>query len=166
MTVQREERALRCSPAGPGAVGGGGGGGTPGRVPGARMAAAEGGGGEREEGGCPAVPAGEVLRDTAGDPLRRLRKAEAVLARRTRRLVVVLEKSRESRDHEALLRTCDCLGIQHVFIVHAGEQVSKQAVPSKKLRARDRRGPWVGSGILKKSSSACRGRTGGTGAGD
>ena len=81
--------------------------------------------------------------------------------------VVVLEKSRESRDHEALLRTCECLGIQHVFIiVHAGEQVSRQAVPAKKLRAKDRRGPWVGSGILKKSSSACRGRSGGTGAED
>lgn len=133
------------------------------------MAAAKGGGGEREagRGGCPAGPAGEVLRDTAGDPLRRLRKAEAVLARRTRRLVVVLEKSRESRDHEALLRTCECLGIQHVFIiVHAGEQVSRQAVPAKKLRAKDRRGPWVGSGILKKSSSACRGRWGATGAED
>jgi len=54
------------------------------------------------------------------DGIRRLRRAEAVLRRRIgQNLTVVLESAYNERNYEAVLRTCEALGIQHVWIVMA-----------------------------------------------
>jgi tRNA (guanosine-2'-O-)-methyltransferase len=57
--------------------------------------------------------------DTAitADPLPRLRRAEAVLQRRTRRFLVVLEDCLDPHNVAAILRTCEGLGVQHVWII-------------------------------------------------
>lgn len=48
---------------------------------------------------------------------RRLRKAESVLARRTSRLILVIERSYDEMNQVAILRTTEALGIQNVWIV-------------------------------------------------
>jgi tRNA G18 (ribose-2'-O)-methylase SpoU len=53
-----------------------------------------------------------------GEAPRRLRKAETVIQRRTSELLVVLEASYDMRNQAAVLRTCDCLGIQNVWLVN------------------------------------------------
>jgi len=50
-------------------------------------------------------------------PPRRLLRAEAVLARRTSRLLLVLETLQDANNYAALLRTADSFGIQHVWVV-------------------------------------------------
>eukprot|EP00040_Diaphanoeca_grandis_P042345 m.264744 g.264744 ORF g.264744 m.264744 type:complete len:331 (-) comp58006_c0_seq1:29-1021(-) len=49
--------------------------------------------------------------------LRRLRKAETVLTRRSGKIIVVLEGVYDQQNVTAILRSCDCLGVQHVWIV-------------------------------------------------
>lgn len=60
--------------------------------------------------------------DAPDVPLRALRRAETVLRRRCTRIVAVLERCSENRNHEAVLRTCECLGVQHVWIVEPSEK--------------------------------------------
>ena len=55
--------------------------------------------------------------DAANEPLRLLRKAEAVLAGRSTRMLVVVERSVDSHNHSAVLRTAEALGVQHVWTV-------------------------------------------------
>jgi len=64
------------------------------------------------------------------DAPRRLRRAEAILRRRTSRLVLVLERSCDIHNHSAVLRTAECLGIQHVYIV---DPVEFRSTGSKKI---------------------------------
>ncbi|KAJ0405960.1 hypothetical protein P43SY_005526 [Pythium insidiosum] len=64
----------------------------------------------------------ELSRDTvpSGDTVavpRRIRKAETVLQRRTTRIVLVIESSCDLFNQQAVLRTAECMGIQHVYIV-------------------------------------------------
>jgi tRNA (guanosine-2'-O-)-methyltransferase len=56
---------------------------------------------------------------------RRLARAEAILAARTRALTVVLEDAHDPHNVSAVLRTCDALGIQDVHLVteHESETV-------------------------------------------
>eukprot|EP00928_Gymnodinium_smaydae_P048435 TRINITY_DN32385_c0_g1_i1.p1 TRINITY_DN32385_c0_g1~~TRINITY_DN32385_c0_g1_i1.p1 ORF type:complete len:565 (-),score=150.73 TRINITY_DN32385_c0_g1_i1:83-1777(-) len=68
---------------------------------------------------------------------RRLRYAEAVLQRRTSRLIVVLEPTLDARDHSAVLRTCECLGVQHVWLVQEAEV--RRGKGTVKQRARRQR---------------------------
>jgi hypothetical protein len=60
--------------------------------------------------------------EVEGEAPRRLRKAETVLRRRTSRMIVVLESSYDQHNQAAVLRTCDCLGIQHVWVVDPVEE--------------------------------------------
>jgi tRNA(Leu) C34 or U34 (ribose-2'-O)-methylase TrmL len=48
---------------------------------------------------------------------RRLRRAEAVLRRRTSRLIVVLERPWDDHNVQAVLRTCESFGVQFVWTV-------------------------------------------------
>ncbi len=48
---------------------------------------------------------------------RRLRRAEAVLARRTGSLLLVVERCEDDYNYQAVLRTADCFGVQKVWIV-------------------------------------------------
>ncbi|KAG7383798.1 hypothetical protein PHYBOEH_009792 [Phytophthora boehmeriae] len=61
----------------------------------------------------------------AQDAPERLRRAETVLAHRTRRIVLVLEQCMDSHNHQAVLRTAEALGIQHVWLIAANDQQLK-----------------------------------------
>lgn len=50
---------------------------------------------------------------------RRLRRAEAVLARRTGRLLLVLERCVDEHNRQAVLRTAEAFGVQKVALVEA-----------------------------------------------
>lgn len=54
-----------------------------------------------------------------GEAPRRLRRAEAVLARRTGRLLVVLERCADEHNRQAVLRTAEAFGVQKVALVEA-----------------------------------------------
>ncbi|TMW67057.1 hypothetical protein Poli38472_012173 [Pythium oligandrum] len=56
----------------------------------------------------------------------RLRRAEAVIQHRTSRLVLVLEQCMDSHNHQAVLRTAEALGIQHVWLVNPNERQVKK----------------------------------------
>lgn len=55
--------------------------------------------------------------DAAGGAPRRLRRAEAVLARRTSRVVLLLEQAWNDDNVQAVLRTAESFGVQHVWSV-------------------------------------------------
>ncbi len=55
--------------------------------------------------------------DEDGKTHRILRKAETVLLRRTSRIVLVIELSTDSHNYTAVIRTAECLGIQHIWVV-------------------------------------------------
>ncbi len=55
--------------------------------------------------------------DQQDDSPERLRRAEAVLARRTGRVVLVLEQPWNDKNVQAVLRTAESFGIQHVWTV-------------------------------------------------
>jgi len=74
--------------------------------------------------------------DVAALGPRRLRYAEGVLRRRTSRLIVVLDASVNTSDQMAILRTCDCLGVQHVWIVTPEMRQSKGTVKQRAKRAK------------------------------
>lgn len=58
-----------------------------------------------------------VLIDSVDDSIRRLRKAETVLSRRTDRVVLVIEAVCDMFNLQAIYRTAECLGIQHVHVI-------------------------------------------------
>ncbi|KAH7468440.1 tRNA (guanosine(18)-2'-O)-methyltransferase [Phytophthora ramorum] len=55
----------------------------------------------------------------------RLRRAETVLRHRTARLVLVLEQCMDSHNHQAVLRTAEALGVQHVWLIAANDRQRK-----------------------------------------
>ncbi len=66
----------------------------------------------------PMAQLGEVdSLDDASDPLRRVRKCEAVIQRRSSRVVVVLERCNQSHNYSAVLRTAEALGYHHIWLI-------------------------------------------------
>ncbi|KAF0687110.1 Aste57867_21081 [Aphanomyces stellatus] len=73
---------------------------------------------------------------------RRIRKAETVLQRRTARIILVLESSCDMFNQMAVLRTAECFGIQHVWIVEpafykehkAGRAIAREATDWLSIR--------------------------------
>jgi len=59
-------------------------------------------------------------------PPRRLRKAESILANRTTRFLLVIERSYDLHNQYAVLRTAECLGIQNVWMVESPAQKVKK----------------------------------------
>ena len=57
-------------------------------------------------------------------PPARLRRAEAVLAHRTSRILLVVEHMVDSLNHQAVLRTAEALGVQNVWLVDSGMRKS------------------------------------------
>jgi tRNA G18 (ribose-2'-O)-methylase SpoU len=55
----------------------------------------------------------------------RLRRAETVLRHRTGRIVLVLEQCMDSHNHQAVLRTAEALGVQHVWLIAANDRQLK-----------------------------------------
>lgn len=50
-------------------------------------------------------------------PLRRLRKAETVIMRRTSRVIIVLERTTYTHNYSAVMRTAEAMGVQNVWVV-------------------------------------------------
>jgi tRNA G18 (ribose-2'-O)-methylase SpoU len=65
------------------------------------------------------VAADHGVLDTPDDPLRLARKAETVLQGRTEQVVLVLEHCTDDFNHVAVLRTCEAMGLQHVWLIKA-----------------------------------------------
>ena len=62
--------------------------------------------------------------DYSFHPPPRLVRAEAVLAHRTSRILLVLEHMVDSLNHQAVLRTAEALGVQNVWLVDSGMRKS------------------------------------------
>ncbi|RLN93598.1 hypothetical protein BBJ28_00015855 [Nothophytophthora sp. Chile5] len=73
----------------------------------------------------------------------RLRRAEMVLAHRTSRIVLVLEQCMDSHNHQAVLRTAEALGIQHVWLIAANEQQLKTHPNKSKANAKKSSGKKI-----------------------
>ncbi|RMX63156.1 hypothetical protein DD238_007401 [Peronospora effusa] len=63
--------------------------------------------------------------DTLIEAPERLRRAETVLRHRTSRIILVLEQCMDSHNHQAVLRTAEALGIQHVWLITANDKQLK-----------------------------------------
>ena len=72
-------------------------------------------------GGAPVEGGPQLSSIGVGDdpdlPLRRLRKVEAVIQRRTSRLLLVVERATRSHNYSAILRTAEALGVHHVWVI-------------------------------------------------
>ena len=67
-----------------------------------------------------AVPPSQLCPSEFEEPStdgRLLRRIETVVQRRTARIVLVLERLQDGHNYAAVLRTCESLGVQHVWIV-------------------------------------------------
>ena len=62
---------------------------------------------------------------------------EKVLANRTRRLTVVLEDIFQSQNASAVVRTCECMGLQEIHMV---ENITKYSINPKVLRGANK---WI-----------------------
>ncbi|KAG7379684.1 hypothetical protein PHYPSEUDO_008284 [Phytophthora pseudosyringae] len=69
----------------------------------------------------------------------RLRRAETVLRRRTSRIVLVLEQCMDSHNHQAVLRTAEALGIQHVWLIAANAQQLKTHADKKSSKPKNKK---------------------------
>ncbi len=70
----------------------------------------------------PEEAAGDGADEAQGAPLR-LRRAEAILQRRTSRLVLVMERPWNDDNVQAVLRTAEAFGVQHVWTIrHPGKK--------------------------------------------
>jgi len=68
-------------------------------------------------------------------PPRRLLRAEAVLSHRTSRFLLVVETLQDENNHQAILRTADSFGIQHVWVVKTPVEQKHRARKKKQLAA-------------------------------
>lgn len=68
-------------------------------------------------------------------PPRRLLRAEAVLSRRTARFLLVVETLQDENNHQAILRTADSFGIQHVWVVKTPVEQKHRARKKRQLAA-------------------------------
>ncbi|GMH46540.1 hypothetical protein TrRE_jg4001 [Triparma retinervis] len=78
--------------------------------------------------------------DTPGDPLRVLRKAETVLQKRTKSLVVVIEKTVDVHNYSAVIRTAEALGVQDLYLIAPPVKLSQDGsafVPFDPLSAKN-----------------------------
>ena len=71
---------------------------------------------EDEVGEFSEIDRGEM--DRADLALRRVRKVEAVVRRRTSRIVLVLERTTYAHNYSAVMRTAEALGVQNVWVIN------------------------------------------------
>ncbi|QDZ21685.1 hypothetical protein HOP50_06g42280 [Chloropicon primus] len=92
--------------------------------------------------------------DAPGIPLRKLKRCEAVLQRRLKDVVVVLGRSSTARHYEAVCRTCECLGVQNVWILEHPPPRKLEECPTREAAEQLEESfqlPNAGSGIFKKA---------------
>ena len=68
--------------------------------------------------------AAPVAFERADDASRVARRIETVLSRRTSKVIVVLERLVDGHNYSAIFRTCEALGVQHVWIVGPPERAA------------------------------------------
>lgn len=71
----------------------------------------------RPENALPANQLAPKQLEEPGDPDRLARRIETVLRRRTARVIVVMERLCDGHNFSAAFRTCEALGVQHVWLV-------------------------------------------------
>ena len=100
---------------------------------------------------CAAVPEAQLLPTEFEDPAsddRLLRRIETVVQRRTARIIVVLERLQDGHNYAAVLRTCESLGIQHVWIVSPPKRDDLFETAARRGREwRRRGGEWSPEGL-------------------
>jgi tRNA G18 (ribose-2'-O)-methylase SpoU len=67
-------------------------------------------------------------------PPRRLLRAEAILARRTARLLLVVETLCDENNHQAILRTAESFGVQNVWVVKSGIDAKRRHRARNQMR--------------------------------
>ncbi len=74
--------------------------------------------------------------DVAGGADRLLRKAETVLSLRTDQISVVIERSVDTHNYSAIIRTAEALGIQHLWVISppALDPAGKKSVQRRKKK--------------------------------
>ena len=142
------------------------------RAEGSSSAGAGGGAGG---GDCGSVGGGggyDTGLEVEGEAPRRLRKAETVLRRRTSRLIVVLESSYDQHNQSAVLRTADCLGIQHCWLVDPVEekgvhpQAQGKRYPTKKAQEKAEKRAAQEAAMRAQLAAGTDGGSGATAAAD
>ena len=106
----------------------------------------------------PAEVAPLSVADSVEDPLRLARKAETVLRGRTDRICLVLENCSDDLNHVAILRTCEALGVMHVWLVEAApvERLADDSELSRLANSRAQRRHAARATRARPSSSvAC-----------
>jgi tRNA G18 (ribose-2'-O)-methylase SpoU len=56
--------------------------------------------------------------DDPQDPMRVLRKAETIISRRVGKMMVVIERCTASHNYSAVIRTCEALGVQNLWVIN------------------------------------------------
>ena len=82
----------------------------------------------------------------------RLRRVESVLSKRTQRIRLVLEQCIDSHNHQAVLRTAEALGIQHVWVVDPSAGSFK--VPTHVKGGREKEA-WAAAKKITKGCEGC-----------
>ena len=88
----------------------------------------------------------------------RLSRAEAVLQKRTGRIRLVLEQCLDSRNHQAVLRTAEALGVQYIYTIlpASGSMKSHQTNQKSKKFGKDSLTATSTSKVKRKITKGCQ----------
>ena len=75
--------------------------------------------------------------DVAGGEHRLLRKAETVLRHRTSQIVIVIERSVDTHNYSAIIRTSEAMGIQHLWVISPPDLDGTKKGEERKKRKED-----------------------------
>ena len=89
--------------------------------------------------------------DQAGGSNRLLRKAETVLRHRTSQIMLVIERSVDTHNYSAIIRTAEAMGIQHLWVINPP---SLDGTNEKDEKRRKRKDVWVEDEKKKKEHVA------------
>eukprot|EP00658_Telonema_sp_P-2_P071526 TRINITY_DN60776_c0_g1_i2.p1 TRINITY_DN60776_c0_g1~~TRINITY_DN60776_c0_g1_i2.p1 ORF type:complete len:263 (+),score=62.51 TRINITY_DN60776_c0_g1_i2:174-962(+) len=73
----------------------------------------------------------------------RIRRVESVLRQRTSRVLLVLEASIDEHNQQAVVRTAEAFGVQHVWILRASEKEMKKREMENARRVSKAAAKWV-----------------------
>ena len=92
--------------------------------------------------------------ERADDAARVARRIETVLRRRTSRLIVVLERLVDGHNYSAIFRTCESLGVQHVWIIGPPEERFESRQSLKRAAQMERQKKFQAADVNRKSDDA------------
>ena len=88
--------------------------------------------------------------DIAGGKLRLLRKAETVLRHRTSQIVIVIERSVDTHNYSAIIRTSEAMGIQHLWVISPPDLMAERMVRKRREKRKEK---IFGSRMIKKKKN-------------